>query len=387
MKAKRRKKKKWLRKALWVGGIATVAFLGAKLYYSLKPDEEVEEKLTFPTDSRIDELKIKIGHKLFPLVDEQYGSKLLERVPAIRTQLMYELGLPLPLVRIVDDLFLDNSYVICVKGVQVASGKIMPGDFMAIKKADTDDVELDGIQTIEPTHNIPAIWINEKEYDKAAKAGYLVVDPLTVILTHMKETFIQYAHEILGLQETQKLLDNFKKSKPVVVNEVIPDVLTLVDINKILRELLAERVSIRDIGTILETLADHGREVKDMHKLVEYVRQALKRQITEPFINKQGQIDAVCLSSELEDQFINMHNVDEELDIESEIIQKFLKSLPEVVNELRKNNIYPVLVCQSDIRPHVREIIERVLPNLAVLSYDEIPSDIKVDVKEVIELE
>lgn len=380
------KKHKWLRRLFWTGGIATLIWVGAKLYYSLKSEEKTEEKPKFPT-GRIDELKIKIGHKLFPLVDEKYGSKLLERIPAIRKQLIYELGFPLPLVRIVDDLFLDNSYVICVKGVQVASGEIMPGYYMAIKQASTDNsVELDGIKMIEPTHNIPAIWIDESECEKAAEAGYLIVDPLTVMLTHMKETFIQHAHEIFGLQETKKLLDDFKRTKPVVVDEVIPEVLTLVDVNKVMRGLLAERVSIRDLGTILETLADYGRHDKDVHNLIEYVRQALSRQITETFLNSEGQLEAVHISSESESQLIDMHNAEDKLDIESEIVQNFLESLSETVNRLRENKIYPVLICPSEIRPHIREAVQRVLPDLAVLSYDEIPSDVKIEIKGIIEL-
>lgn len=381
----RRKKNKWLRGLLWGGGIATLAWGAAKLYYTLKPEEMAEEKLIFPIDSRMDELRIKIGHKLFPLVDERYGSKLLERIPAIRTQLMYELGLPLPLVRIVDDLFLSNSYIICVKGVQVASEEIMPGEYMAIKQVDTDEsVELDGIETIEPTHNIPAIWIEESECEKATAAGYLVVDPLTVMLTHMKETFIQHASEIFGLQETKKLLDDFRHVKPVVVDEVVPDVLTLVDVNKILRRLLVERVSIRDLGTILETLADHGRQDKDVHRLVEFVRQALGRQIVGAFLNSGGQINAVCISSDLESQLLDLHNANDELDVESEIMQELLKSLSKTVDELQEDKIYPVLICPSEIRPHIREEVQRVLPKLTVLSYDEIPSDVKVEVKSTI---
>lgn len=392
MSIDKRKKHKWLRKLLWAGGIATLTWIGAKLYYRLKSEEEVEEKLIFSVDSRIDELKIKIGHKLFPLVDEQYGSKLLERIPAIRTQLMYELGFPLPRVRIVDDLYLNSSYVICVKGVEVASGEIMPGDYMAIKQATTDDsVDLDGIEMIESTHNIPAIWIDESECEKAVDAGYLIVDPLTVMITHMKETFIQHAHEILGLQETKKLLDNFKHIKPVVVDEVIPEVLSLVDVNKIFRGLLAERVSIRDLGTILETLADHGRHEKDVHNLIEYVRQALGRQITESFL-KEGQLSAVHISSDLESQLINMHDANDELDIESETVRNFLKSLSEIMREaleeyeLRKNKTYPVLICSSKIRPHIRKATQQVLPDLAVLSYEEIPSDVEVAIKGVIRL-
>lgn len=387
MSEEKSKKHKWLHGLLWTGGIAALAYIGTKLYFSLKSETETKEKLGPPADNRVDELKIKIGHKLFPVVDKKYGSKLLERIPALRTQLIYELGFPLPPVRIVDDLFLDDSYVILVKGVEVASGKIIPGKYMAIRQASTDDsVELDGVKMIEPTHEMPAIWIDEKECKKAVEADYLIIDPLTVMLTHLKETFIQHAHEILGLQETKKLLDDFIHVKPVVVNEVIPDVLTLVDVNKILRGLLAERVSIRDLGTILETLADHGRHKKDVHNLVEHVRQALGRQITELFIDSEGQLEAVHISSDLEDKLVNMHEANDELDIESEIMQALLKSLPETMNELRGNKVYPVLICSSEIRPHIREMTQRVLPNLAVLSYDEIPQDVKVEVKGVIAL-
>lgn len=385
MSEKKGKKHKWLHRLLWTGSIATLAYVGTKIYFSLKSEKEIEEKSIPPVDSTIDELKIKIGHELFPLVDKKYGSKLLERIPAIRKQIRYELGFPLPVVRIVDDLFLEDSYVICIKGIEVATGKIMPGKYMAIKQACTDDsVELDGVEVVEPTHNIPAIWIDESECKKAIEANYLIVDPLTVMLTHMKETFIRHAPDILGLQETKKLLDDFKHIKPVVVDEVIPEVLNLVDVNKVLQRLLAERVSVRNLGTILETLADYGRHDKDIHNLVEHVRQALGRQITESFLNSEGNLDAVHLSSELESQLIEMHEVNDELDIESKIVQDFLKSLSEKVDELQKGKVYPVLICPSKIRPHIRKITQRILPNLAVLSYDEIPSDIKVEVKEVI---
>ena len=355
-----------------------------------------EEDAKAPTPERVesilplDIMELEVGYELIPLVDADSNGELLDRIKSVRRQFALEMGFIVPPLHIRDNLQLKSSeYGILIKGVEVSRGSIMIGRLLAMNPG-TIEKEIDGIQTTEPTFGLPAVWITTSDKQKAQMAGYTVVDPSTVITTHIKETIKRHASELLGRQETQALIDKFKESNPKVIEELIPDVLSLGKVQKVLQNLLKEQVSIRDLRTILEQLADYGPSSKDTDILTEYVRQAMARPITKQFQSADGSLSVVTLDrgvEELIQSSIQRTEVASFLALEPTVAEKLLVKLQEAVEAMSPQiETSPVLLASPGIRHHLRKFVERFIPDLAVLSHSEITPSVQIKTLKVVDL-
>ena len=355
-----------------------------------------EEDAKVPTPERVesilplDIMELEVGYELIPLVDADSNGELLDRIKSVRRQFALEMGFIVPPLHIRDNLQLKSSeYGILIKGVEVSRGSIMTGRLLAMNPG-TIEKEIDGIQTTEPTFGLPAVWITTSDKQKAQMAGYTVVDPSTVITTHIKETIKRHASELLGRQETQALIDKFKESNPKVIEELIPDVLSLGKVQKVLQNLLKEQISIRDLRTILEQLADYGPSSKDTDILTEYVRQAMARPITKQFQSADGSLSVVTLDrgvEELIQSSIQRTEVASFLALEPTVAEKLLVKLQEAVETMSPQiETSPVLLASPGIRHHLRKFVERFIPDLAVLSHSEIIPSVQIKTLKVVDL-
>jgi flagellar biosynthesis protein FlhA len=292
----------------------------------------------------------------------------------IRRQLALELGMIVPIIRLRDNIQLSpNQYVIKIKGVEVSQGELMMDHYMAMNPGTADD-EIDGIPTTEPAFGLPALWINESQRDQAEMFGYTVVDPPSIIATHMTEVIKRHAHELLGRQDVQTLLDNVKTTYPAVVEELVPKLLTLGEVQKVLGNLLKEGVSIRDLVTILETLADYASVTRDADMLTEYVRQALGRTITRSFIT-QDNSDVITLDPQLEQMIMDSVQKTEAgayLTIEPSVTNRIINNLTNLVEKLVKLGKQPIVLASPFVRLYFKRLTEQSLPGLVVLSYSEL---------------
>ncbi|AVX20753.1 flagellar biosynthesis protein FlhA [Carboxydocella sporoproducens DSM 16521] len=346
----------------------------------VKEAEEARKPENVLSLLQVDLMELELGYSLIPLVDSSQGGDLLDRVVMIRRQCALELGIVLPPIRMRDNMQLrPNSYVIKIKGVEVASGTLMVDHYLAMNAGLAED-DIAGIDTVEPAFGLPAKWIPAHLKEEAELKGYTVVDPSSVLATHLTEIIKSHAHEILGRQDVKKLLDNVKETNPAVVEELVPDLLNLGEIQKVLANLLREKISIRDLVTILETLADQARATKDIDVLTEYVRQALSRQITRQFA-RDGQIAVLTLAPELEQQLReNLQQTEHGsyIALDPMSAQKFYTSLQNAVNQQWQRGIQPVLLCPPLLRIYIRRIVERVLPDLPILSYNELEGNVQI---------
>jgi flagellar biosynthesis protein FlhA len=349
-----------------------------------------------PTPERVesilplDIMELEVGYELIPLVDADSNGELLDRIKSVRRQFALEMGFIVPPLHIRDNLQLKSSeYGILIKGVEVSRGSIMIGRLLAMNPG-TIEKEIDGIQTTEPTFGLPAVWITTSDKQKAQMAGYTVVDPATVVTTHIKETIKRHASELLGRQETQSLIDKFKESNPKVIEELIPDVLSLGKIQKVLQNLLKEHVSIRDLRTILEQLADYGPSTQDTDVLTEYVRQAMARPITKQFQSADGSLSVMTLDRQVEEliqKSIQRTEVASFLALEPTIAEKLLVELQGAVEAISPQmETSPVLLASPGIRHHLRKFLERFIPDLAVLSHSEIIPSVQIKTLKVVGL-
>ena len=355
-----------------------------------------EEDAKAPTPERVesilplDIMELEVGYELIPLVDADSNGELLDRIKSVRRQFALEMGFIVPPLHIRDNLQLKSSeYGILIKGVEVSRGSIMTGRLLAMNPG-TIEKEIDGIQTTEPTFGLPAVWITTSDKQKAQMAGYTVVDPSTVITTHIKETIKRHASELLGRQETQALIDKFKESNPKVIEELIPDVLSLGKVQKVLQNLLKEQISIRDLRTILEQLADYGPSSQDTDILTEYVRQAMARPITKQFQSADGSLSVMTLDrgvEELIQSSIQRTEVASFLALEPTVAEKLLVKLQEAVEAISPQiETSPVLLASPGIRHHLRKFVERFIPDLAVLSHSEIIPSVQIKTLTVVDL-
>ena len=355
-----------------------------------------EEDAKAPTPERVesilplDIMELEVGYELIPLVDADSNGELLDRIKSVRRQFALEMGFIVPPLHIRDNLQLKSSeYGILIKGVEVSRGSIMTGRLLAMNPG-TIEKEIDGIQTTEPTFGLPAVWITTSDKQKAQMAGYTVVDPSTVITTHIKETIKRHASELLGRQETQALIDKFKESNPKVIEELIPDVLSLGKVQKVLQNLLKEQISIRDLRTILEQLADYGPSTQDTDILTEYVRQAMARPITKQFQSADGSLSVVTLDRQVEELIqssIQRTEVTSFLALEPTVAEKLLVKLQEAVEAMSPQiETSPVLLASPGIRHHLRKFVERFIPDLAVLSHSEIIPSVQIKTLKVVDL-
>jgi len=363
---------------------------------ALIENRKKEDEAKAPTPERVesilplDIMELEVGYELIPLVDADNNGELLDRIKSVRRQFALEMGFIVPPLHIRDNLQLkSNEYGILIKGVEVSRGSIMAGRLLAMNPG-TIEKEIDGIQTKEPTFGLPAVWILTSDKQKAQMAGYTVVDSSTVVTTHIKETIKRHASELLGRQETQSLIDKFKESNPKVIEELIPDVLSLGKVQKVLQNLLKEQISIRDLRTILEQLADYGPTTKDTDILTEYVRQALARPITKQFQSTDGSLSVVTLNREVEELIhssIQKTELASFLALEPTVAEKLLTKLQEAVEAITPQmETSPVLLASPGIRHHLRKFVERFIPDLAVLSHSEIIPSVEIKTLKVVDL-
>lgn len=327
-------------------------------------------------------MELNIGYSLIPLVDPEQGGDLLERVTMIRRQCALDMGIIVPPIRIRDNMQLKpNSYSIMIKGVEVAGGTIRGDHYLAMNPGTVTE-ELKGEATIEPAFGLPAIWITEDQRERAEMLGYTVVDPPSIVATHLTEIVKRNASQLLGRQETQELLDNIKENYPAVVNELIPGLLSLGEVQKVLHNLLDEGISIRDLVTILESLADYAPKIKDTGALTEHARAGMSRQICNRYKTPEGTLPVITLDPKLEEmvsQGIQETREGPQLVLEPSIIRRIIASLSGEMKKAASIRYEVILLCSPQIRRQVREMTKRVAPNLIVLSYAEVSPDVEVE--------
>ncbi len=337
----------------------------------------------------LDPLELAIGFGLVRLVDAAAGGTLLSRVSVIRRQIATELGMVIPPVRIRDELGLDShEYVLRVRGSEVARGRVMAGHQLAMDPGDALGELPGGVPTKEPAFGLPATWVADGQRAEAEALGYTVVDGESVIVTHLTETIRSHASELLSRQDVKQLLDQLKESNAAVVEEVVPDQLTLGEIQRVLQSLLSEGVSIRDLGTIVEAVGDKARLTRDPALLAEYARQALGRTITAPHLDSEQRMRAIALDPAIEQELagaIAQTSDGEYLAMEPSRAQALVVALRNQVEHAVARGTRPVLLCSARVRRHLRRLVEQSVPQLAVCSYNEIAPGISVETIGVID--
>jgi flagellar biosynthesis protein FlhA len=330
----------------------------------------------------IDPLELAIGFGLVPLVDERAGGALLARVGVIRRQIASELGMVIPPVRIHDEVGLEShEYVVKVRGQEVARDRVMAGHQLAMDPGDAMG-QLAGIPTTEPAFGLPAVWIPDASRAEAEALGYTVVEPESVIVTHLTETIRAHASDLLTRQETRQLLDQLKEVNAAVVDEVVPDMLSLGEIQRVLQALLREGVSIRDLGAIVETVGDKARLTRDTSLLAEYARQAVARTVTAPHLDEDKRLRAISLDPAIEQEVseaITQTSDGEYLVMEPSRAQSLVTALRGQFDHAASFGGRPVLLCSARVRRHLRRLVEQSLPQLSVCSYNEIAPGIRVE--------
>ncbi|WP_028392836.1 flagellar biosynthesis protein FlhA [Bacillus cihuensis] len=329
----------------------------------------------------VDPIEFEFGYGLIPLADTNQGGDLLDRVVMIRRQLAIELGLVIPVVRIRDNIQLNpNEYRLKIKGNEMARGELLLDHYLAMSPGIEDD-SIEGIDTVEPSFGLPAKWISEEMKEHAEIMGYTVVDPPSVVSTHITEVIKMNAHELLGRQETKQLIDHLRDSAPILVDEVTPSPLTIGDVQKVLAKLLREKVSIRNLPIIFETLADYGRISTDTDLLTEYVRQNLARQITSTFTIPGESLKVITLSGKIEKLIADGVQQTEHgnfLSLDPNDSQAILESTASKLEELTLMEQTPIVLCSPAVRMYVRQLTERYFPHVPILSYNELESNVEV---------
>ncbi|NUK29133.1 flagellar biosynthesis protein FlhA [Parageobacillus sp. VR-IP] len=338
----------------------------------------------------VDPIEFEFGYALIPLADANQGGDLLDRIVMIRRQLALELGLVIPVVRIRDNIQLQpNEYRLKIKGDEVARGELLLDHYLAMSPGIEDD-SVEGIDTVEPAFGLPAKWISEQMKERAEMLGYTVVDPPSVVSTHITEVLKTHAHELLGRQETKQLIDHLKESYPVLVEEVTPNPLSVGEVQKVLAKLLKEKVSIRNLPLIFETLADFARMTTDTDILAEYVRQALARQITSQYAIPGEPLKVITLSGKVEKTVAEAVQQTEHgsyLSLDPTLSQSIIEAIAAQLEKHVFANQTPILLCSPAVRMYVRQLTERYFPNLPVLSYNELETNVEVQSVGMVEIE
>jgi len=345
--------------------------------------EDVERLL------QLDILELEVGYGLIPLVDEEQGGDLLDRIKSIRRQFAQEMGIIVPPLHVRDNLQLQpGQYRFLIKGIDVAKGNLMIGHLLAMNPGDVRK-EIEGIPTTEPAFGLPALWITPEQKEEAQLAGYTVVDLSTVIATHLAEVIKKNAADLLGRQEVQRLLDTLSKQSPKAVEEVT-NVLSLGVIQKVLQNLVRENISIRDLLTITEALADYGEMTKDPEILTEYVRQRLGRAIIKPFVDENETLRVLTVDSQIEETIRNSLQQTEHgvfLTLDPASAQRIISAAQRAVEEAEGKGLVPVILTNPTVRRHLRRLLERFMPDVNVVSHSEIPGNIRLESVGVIALD
>jgi flagellar biosynthesis protein FlhA len=330
---------------------------------------------------QVDPIEFEFGYGLIPLADTNQGGDLLDRVVMIRRQLAIEMGMIVPVIRIRDNIQLQpNEYSIKIKGNEIAKGELLLDHFMAMSPG-VEDEAITGIETVEPAFGLPALWISEELKEQAELSGYTVVDPPSVVSTHLTEVVKRHAHELLGRQETKQLVDHLGETYPTLVEDVTPTPLSIGEIQKVLSNLLKEKVSIRNLPVIFETLADYGQMSKDSDLLTEYVRQALSRQISKQYTEEGEPLYVITVSSSVEKMVADAIQQTEHgafLNLDPNSTQTIIQSMMSEVEKMQEMGQMPMLLCSPAVRMYIRHLIERYMPHVPVLSYNELEPHIEV---------
>lgn len=329
---------------------------------------------------QIDPIEMEVGYSLIPLVDESSGGSFIDRVVMFRRQFASEMGMVVPSVRLRDNGYLNpNEYVIKIKGEEVARGEILVDYYLALNPGNITG-EVDGIDTIEPAYGIPSKWVTKDKKELAEIYGYTVIDPLSVLVTHLSEIVKTHAHELLSRQDVNQLLNNLKKTNDSLVDEVIPAVVSYGNLQKILGNLLREGIPIKDMETIVETISDYGTTVKDTEMLTEYIRQSLRRTITRKW-SDGGQIKVITLSTDVEKLIINSINKGDRssyLSIDPEVMQKLVGELIEQIKSIKEEINVPIILTTPFVRSYFRKLVDQFYPKAVVLSFNEIDNAVQI---------
>ncbi len=339
---------------------------------------------------QVDPIEFEIGYGLLPLADPDQGGDFLDRVTMIRRQVALDLGLVVPEIRVRDNIQLQpNEYVIKIKGMEVARSEVYPNYYLVMNPEETE-TELEGIDTKEPVFGLPARWIEEDKKEQAEMEGLTIVDPPSVLATHLTEVIKQHAHELLGRQEVQSLLDNVKEKFPAVVDELVGEILSVGEIRKVLANLLREGVSIKNLVTILEALTDYASITKDTDALTEYVRQNLSRQISNDLKDLQGHpLKVLTLSPDLEktiSESIQSTETGNYLSLDPKVTQAIQSQLKGYLEEFSNQGIQPIIVTSPMVRLFFKRLTESFLPGLIVVSYNELESNLEIQSIGVVKL-
>ncbi|MCX7772501.1 MAG: flagellar biosynthesis protein FlhA [Clostridia bacterium] len=383
---------------LWQWSLLLVAaglvFLGRRLQSAQqavtkqeeqKVEEQEVEEIRKPENVvsllQVDPIELEFGYAVIPLADKNQGGDLLDRVVMIRRQLALELGVIVPIIRLRDNIQLSpNQYVVKIKGVEVARGELLLDHFMAMNPG-TADEDIDGIPTTEPAFGLPALWIPESMRDRAEMMGYTVVDPPSIVATHMTEIIRRHIHELLRRQDVQTLIDNVKTTYPAIVDELIPKLMSLGEIQKVLANLLREGVSIRDMVTILETLADYAPITRDPDMLTEYARQGLGRAISKSYINRNNS-EVITLDPRLEQMILDSVQKTEAgsyMALEPSVSNRIVNNTASLSEKMAQTGKQPIVLASPVVRLYFKRLTEHAIPGLVVLSYNELDPTLEVN--------
>lgn len=328
----------------------------------------------------VEPIEMEFGYSLLPLVDEGSGGSFIDRIVIFRKQFAMDMGVVVPTVRLRDNALINpNQYLIKIKGEEVGRGEILVDYYLALDPGNTTGT-IEGIDTIEPAYDIPAKWITESEGDMAEIYGYTVIDPVSVIVTHLSEIIKKHIHELITRQDINSLLQNVSRANSAIVEDVIPGMVTLSDLQKILINLLREGIPIRDMESILETLGEYGATIKDTDMLTEYVRQRLKRTITRKYTDGSS-IKVVTIDQDIENIILNSAKKSDfgtYLAIEPQIVQKIIEGVAEQVDKVKELVNKPVVLTSPMVRIYFKKLVEQFIPNLTVLSFNEIEANIQI---------
>lgn len=352
-----------------------------------KPSLEMAEDVSSLIN--VEPIEVEIGYGLIPLADEANGGDLLQRIVSIRRQCAIDMGILVQPIRIRDNLQLNpNQYSIKIKGNVVATYDLMPTMLLCMNPMG-GEIDIDGIRVKEPTFGLDALWINSDKAEEAELYGLTVVDPTTILVTHLLEIIKLKAHELIGRQEVKLIIDSAKERYSAVVDELIPDLMTLGEVQKVLQNLLREKISIKDRVTILETLADNARNTKDIELLTEYVRMAMSRSICAGLVDETNSITVATLSLEVENIIGN--SLQRSINgtypaIDPDTTNKIFSSIQNTVESIHFNNNRTILLVSPKIRAPFRKLVDMVFPNITVLSLNEIPSDVQIKAQGIVNI-
>ena len=387
--------------SLGIGAVALAFFLNKdeakkKEEESISQIEEIETKPSTPDMAEdvsklisVEPIEVEIGYGLIPLADESSGGDLLQRIVSVRRQCAIEMGIVVHPIRIRDNLQLNpNQYCIKIKGNTMAIHDLMPTMLLCMNPMGAD-IDIEGIKTKEPTFGLDALWIDKEKAEEAELRGYTVVDPTTILVTHLLEIIKNKSYELVGRQEVKSIVDSMKERYSAVVEELIPDLMTIGEVQAVLQNLLKEKVAIKDRVTIFETLADHARNTKDIELLTEYVRMAMSRSICSELTDENNSIVVATLSPEVEN--IVSTNLQRSVNgtypaITPDITNSIFASIQGIIEEVNFNNNRPIILVSPKIRAPFRKLVEMVFPQVTILSLNEVPNDIQIKAQGVVNI-